>query len=62
VAGGVGFAERCHQCHGDLVRMATELVTGCGCESGCPSCVGPASARIDAKAATLRLLDIARRQ
>ena len=24
VAGGVGFAERCQQCHGDLVRMATE--------------------------------------
>ncbi len=62
VAGGVGFAERCQQCHGDLVRMATELVKGCGCESGCPSCVGPAGARIDAKAATLRLLDIARRQ
>jgi DEAD/DEAH box helicase domain-containing protein len=58
-AGGVGFAERCHQCHGDLVTMATELVKSCGCDGGCPSCVGPARARMDGKAATLRLLHIA---
>jgi DEAD/DEAH box helicase domain-containing protein len=61
VAGGVGFAERCHQCHGDLVEMAVQLVSGCGCRSGCPSCVGPGSAGVDAKAATLRLLRIAQR-
>jgi DEAD/DEAH box helicase domain-containing protein len=60
VAGGVGFAERCHQHHLDLVTMATQLVTGCGCQSGCPSCVGPGSGRANAKAATLCLLDFAR--
>jgi DEAD/DEAH box helicase domain-containing protein len=59
-AGGVGFAERCHQRHGDLVIMATELVNGCGCDSGCPSCVGPARGHVDGKSATLRLLHIAR--
>lgn len=59
VAGGVGLAERCHQQHADLVRMATELVDGCGCDSGCPSCVGPASSRLDARAATRRLLVLA---
>jgi DEAD/DEAH box helicase domain-containing protein len=59
VAGGVGFAERCHQRHGELVTMATQLVAGCGCRAGCPSCVGPSPGRADAKAATLQLLDIA---
>ncbi|MBJ7593871.1 MAG: DEAD/DEAH box helicase [Candidatus Dormibacteraeota bacterium] len=60
VAGGVGFAERCHERSADLVRMSTQLVTGCGCETGCPSCVGPSRARVDGKSATLRLLDLAR--
>ncbi len=59
VAGGVGFAERCHQSHAELVTMATQLVAGCGCQSGCPSCVGPSRAPVDGRAATLRLLTIA---
>ncbi len=59
VAGGVGFAERCHQRAGDLVRMAVQMVSGCGCLVGCPSCVGPAGSRVDAKAATMHLLRIA---
>ena len=25
-----------------LLRGAAELLAGCGCEAGCPSCVGPA--------------------
>ncbi|HEY8756226.1 MAG TPA: DEAD/DEAH box helicase [Candidatus Dormibacteraeota bacterium] len=59
VAGGVGFAERCHQLHAELVTMATRLVTGCGCLTGCPSCVGPGATNLDAKSATLRLLRVA---
>jgi DEAD/DEAH box helicase domain-containing protein len=59
VAGGVGFAERCHQRAADLVEMAAQLVSGCSCRAGCPSCVGPSGARADAKAATTRLLAIA---
>jgi DEAD/DEAH box helicase domain-containing protein len=58
VAGGVGFAERCHSNHADLLGMARELVDGCSCDGGCPSCVGPA--RLDGRAATRRLLVIAR--
>ncbi|HSP09347.1 MAG TPA: Zn-binding domain-containing protein, partial [Candidatus Dormibacteraeota bacterium] len=61
VAGGVGFAERCHQQHSELVAMATTLVTSCGCEAGCPSCVGPSPTRVNAKAATLHLLRLAQR-
>ena len=59
VAGGVGFAERCHQRHAELARMASQLVDGCGCDAGCPSCVGPTSGRVDARAATRRLLVLA---
>ncbi|MGH7721878.1 MAG: DEAD/DEAH box helicase [Candidatus Dormibacteria bacterium] len=61
VAGGVGFAERCHQGCADLAGMAAQLVASCGCAAGCPSCVGPARARVDVKSATARLLDLAQR-
>jgi DEAD/DEAH box helicase domain-containing protein len=61
VAGGVGFAERCHQRHRDLTEMARKLVSGCGCQAGCPSCVGPGRSRVDGKAATLRLLELAQK-
>ncbi|HXF81988.1 MAG TPA: DUF1998 domain-containing protein, partial [bacterium] len=39
--GGVGLAERMFRLHDDLVRAAIELIDGCACERGCPSCVGP---------------------
>ncbi len=61
VAGGVGFAERCHQRSANLLLLARQLITGCRCETGCPSCVGPGAGRVDGKAATLRLLRIAQR-
>jgi DEAD/DEAH box helicase domain-containing protein len=41
VPGGVGFAERLYQIHQTLLRAANELVAGCPCQAGCPSCVGP---------------------
>ncbi len=40
--GGIGFSERLFELHDTLVTHAYELVTACGCEDGCPSCVGPA--------------------
>lgn len=58
VAGGVGFAERCHQARADLVRIALDLVNRCSCERGCPSCVGPPPARVDGRASTRRLLEL----
>ena len=59
VAGGVGFAERCHQRHPELVAIAAGIVDGCGCAAGCPSCVGPAPATVDARTAVRRLLALA---
>ncbi len=39
--GGVGLAERLFRLHDDLMKAAADLVSACGCEWGCPSCVGP---------------------
>jgi DEAD/DEAH box helicase domain-containing protein len=39
--GGIGFSERLYDLHQDLLRACYDLVRGCECESGCPSCVGP---------------------
>jgi len=40
VPGGVGFAEKLYASHWQLVAAAADLVRGCRCEDGCPSCVG----------------------
>ncbi len=40
--GGIGFSEPLYSMHDLLVARTRELIQGCPCESGCPSCVGPA--------------------
>jgi DEAD/DEAH box helicase domain-containing protein len=40
--GGIGFSEPLFRAHELLVTRTRELIAGCGCESSCPSCVGPA--------------------
>lgn len=39
--GGVGFSEKMFELRQPLLQAAQELILGCGCEKGCPSCVGP---------------------
>ncbi|MBE3036275.1 MAG: DEAD/DEAH box helicase [Candidatus Atribacteria bacterium] len=39
--GGVGFSEKMFELRRLLLQAAQELILGCGCEKGCPSCVGP---------------------
>lgn len=39
--GGVGFSDKLYELHDELFETAAGMVAGCGCESGCPSCVGP---------------------
>ena len=57
--GGLGFSESLYELHDTLLAAARELVTGCRCSRGCPSCVGPvAEVGQDAKANCLRLLDL----
>lgn len=39
--GGIGLSERLYELHGQLLREARSIITGCGCSNGCPACVGP---------------------
>jgi DEAD/DEAH box helicase domain-containing protein len=40
VPGGVGLAERIFERAAELVARSRQLITGCTCLDGCPSCVG----------------------
>jgi DEAD/DEAH box helicase domain-containing protein len=42
--GGIGFSEPLFTMHDTLLARTRELIDGCPCESGCPSCVGPEGA------------------
>jgi DEAD/DEAH box helicase domain-containing protein len=44
--GGVGFAKRLFELHDELLQQAAELVAGCECAAGCPSCIGPPTQRM----------------
>jgi DEAD/DEAH box helicase domain-containing protein len=39
--GGIGFSRPLYEMHATLLERTHELIAGCPCESGCPSCVGP---------------------
>jgi DEAD/DEAH box helicase domain-containing protein len=41
---GIGFSEPLFGMHESLLLQTRELIGGCPCESGCPSCVGPEGA------------------
>jgi DEAD/DEAH box helicase domain-containing protein len=40
--GGIGLSEPLFRLHDLLVTKTRDLIASCGCEKGCPSCVGPA--------------------
>jgi len=40
--GGIGFSEPLYRVYDLLLERTRELISACPCESGCPSCVGPA--------------------
>ena len=42
--GGIGFSEPLFTMHDTLLARTRELIDGCPCQSGCPSCVGPEGA------------------
>jgi DEAD/DEAH box helicase domain-containing protein len=39
--GGVGFSEKIFELRDKILIAARELIENCGCDEGCPSCVGP---------------------
>src|SRR3989440_556557 len=58
--GGVGMSARLFETAGAVMAAAHDLVSKCGCETGCPSCVGPAlEVGEEGKAVALRLLELA---
>ncbi len=55
--GGIGFSEPLFRVHDILLRRTRELILGCPCEQGCPSCVGPAGDKCEkTKEAVLAIL------
>lgn len=56
--GGSGLAEGFRDDADRILRGCRDLVAGCGCARGCPSCIGPFESRgYDAKASMLSFLD-----
>jgi DEAD/DEAH box helicase domain-containing protein len=58
VPAGIGFSQRLFDLHRELMTRARELVAGCPCADGCPSCVGPAGEQASGgKHETLAILE-----
>jgi DEAD/DEAH box helicase domain-containing protein len=59
VSGGIGLSAQLYENFDELLRAARELIDNCGCQSGCPSCIGPAEqVSPDAKDKVKRLLGV----
>ena len=57
--GGIGFSEPLFGMHADLLTRTRELIAGCECLHGCPTCVGPVGNTGPlAKVVALRILDL----
>jgi DEAD/DEAH box helicase domain-containing protein len=57
--GGIGFSEPLYRMHRRLLDGTLRLIASCGCETGCPGCVGPAvSSGPLAKTAAVRILEL----
>jgi DEAD/DEAH box helicase domain-containing protein len=55
--GGIGFSAPLFRMHTDLLTRTRQLIDECGCENGCPGCVGPIGDTGPlAKAVALRIL------
>jgi DEAD/DEAH box helicase domain-containing protein len=56
---GIGFSEPLYRMHDDLLTRTRQLIAGCECEHGCPTCVGPiGNTGPLAKTVALRILDL----
>jgi DEAD/DEAH box helicase domain-containing protein len=57
--GGIGFSEPLFGMHDNLLTRTRELIAGCECQHGCPTCVGPVGNTGPlAKTVALRILDL----
>ena len=56
---GIGFSEPLFGMHQELLRRTRDLIAGCPCAHGCPTCVGPVGDTGPlAKTAALRILQL----
>ncbi len=59
VPAGIGFSKKLFDYHIELLERAHEVIGGCACADGCPSCVGPAGENgVGGKPATLAILKL----
>ena len=57
--GGIGFSQPLFTMHADLLAKTRAMISGCACERGCPSCVGPVGdTGALAKLVALRIVDL----
>jgi DEAD/DEAH box helicase domain-containing protein len=57
--GGVGFSEPLFRIDEELRRRTRELIAGCECQNGCPTCVGPVgNTGAMAKSVAVRILEL----
>jgi DEAD/DEAH box helicase domain-containing protein len=57
--GGIGFSRPLFEMHQPLLERTRDLIAGCPCDSGCPSCVGPeGNTGPNAKPVALRILSV----
>jgi len=55
--GGVGFSDKLYEMEESLLKSARQAILECGCENGCPSCVGPVEeVGIGSKTNALRII------
>ncbi len=60
--GGIGFSENLFDRHDELMRAVRSIIASCGCEHGCPVCVGPLlEVGPSAKGTALKILDLMER-
>jgi DEAD/DEAH box helicase domain-containing protein len=55
IPGGIGLAAQLFELHTSLLQAARDLVMACGCEGGCPACVGPNQETLDGPLSTRQL-------
>jgi DEAD/DEAH box helicase domain-containing protein len=53
--GGIGLSRPLYEIREDVLAAVAQLIRSCGCDDGCPSCVGPT---LRAKEVALAILDL----
>lgn len=55
--GGIGLSEKIHTGMSEVFAETKKMITGCQCESGCPSCIGTDTVSLTAKDDTLKIIE-----